>query len=214
MFLVIIDDDEDYVRLVQDRLAPLLEGNRLTPRTFHSPGEALVFIKANLDRVALIMTDYRMPEMDGLEVIDHLQRGERDYQIILCCASLDQKLIRSLPHLNIFDVFQKDDDIDVLLGIIAKAAFFYQEQRKQKTRMAELLDRFQSEDEAEVENLVFHGIVGKSPAVLELIEKIQQAADSGATCLIHGESGTGKELVARNLAPAESDAHQRRPSSP
>ncbi len=154
--------------------------------------EALAKLTASPANV--ILTDLRMPRMDGAELLKVLaSRGDRTPTIVLTgFGSIDHAI--SLVHeLKAFWFLEKPVQAGLMRTLLERAV--------QQSNLIEQADRLNRE-------LSFRGVlgnlVGESPAMQEVFSMIRQVAPTTASVFISGESGTGKELVARaihNLSP-------------
>lgn len=133
----------------------------------------------------VVITDLRMPGMNGLEFIRELERRQCDSQIVMVTAHGSvSAAVEAMRH-GAFDFIEKPFKADQLEDLVARAL-----------RHGELVER-RSSVPASVGPA--DAMVGNSPAMQELRRKIAQVAPTNETVLITGESGVGKELVARAL---------------
>ncbi len=141
----------------------------------------------------LLITDVRMPEMDGITLLKKARQEDLISNVIVLTAYGDIKMAVDAMKSGAFNYLTKPvdlDELDVLIDQILE---------KQQLEM-----EVQYHRERDTSQEGFLGIVGQSPAILELIDQIKQVAPTKANVLISGETGTGKELVARaihNLSP-------------
>ncbi|MFC5303023.1 sigma-54-dependent transcriptional regulator [Azospira restricta] len=138
----------------------------------------------------LVLLDLRLPDRSGLEVLEALPRGENDNssapQVIMISAHGDTRAAVKAVKMGAADYLTKPFDLDELLAIIESAL--------ERRRMACEIDFHRRAA------LRDSGLVGQSPALLELAATIGRVARSGtARILILGESGTGKALVAKAI---------------
>jgi two-component system response regulator HydG len=136
----------------------------------------------------VVLTDLRMPEVDGLEVLRAVREHAPDTQVIVMTAygTIDSAV--EAMRRGALDYVSKPFKEDELLLRISRAI----EQRRLRGHMHLLADDFRRRYGLE-------HIVGSSPAIREVLERVQRVAPTDATVLLTGESGTGKELVARAL---------------
>jgi two-component system nitrogen regulation response regulator GlnG len=172
----VVDDDES-VRWV---LEQALKQADMTPRCFDS-GRALL---AALDRGKpdVLVTDIRMPDMNGLELMERLQSRDPDIPVIVITAHSDLDSAVSAYQSGAFEYLPKPFDIDEAMELVARAA-------RQSGRGASTETKAQKTPK----------IIGQAPAMQEVFKAIGRLSRSSMTVLITGESGTGKELVARAL---------------
>ena len=183
--LLVVDDEPGILRLIE-RFARNIGFDVKTAGSGH---EALQ--KLQTETVAVALVDLRMPDVDGLEVLRRIRAADHDCQVILMTghASIDTA-IEAIKH-GAMDYLSKPFDFDRLEALLR--------------RVHDEIDRRRALLVAEsrmVKQLEFHGMIGRSPAMLELFEHIRRFAPHVRTALVTGETGTGKELVARALHKA------------
>jgi len=140
---------------------------------------------ADLD---LVLTDMKMPRMNGIELLGELRRLYPDLPVIMMTAYGTVEKAVSAMKTGAFDYVLKPFKNEELLLTIAKAL----EHRRlvlQNRLLLQDLDK----------KYGFPNIVGESKAMREILALVKRVASSRATVLISGESGTGKELVARAI---------------
>src|SRR5512138_1368681 len=136
----------------------------------------------------VVLTDLRMPDVDGIEVLRAVREHAPDTQVIVMTAygTIDSAV--EAMRRGALDYVSKPFKEDELLLRIGRAV----EQRRMRGQIHLLADDFRRRYGLE-------HIVGTSPAIREVLERVQRVAATEATVLLTGESGTGKELVARAL---------------
>lgn len=135
----------------------------------------------------LVIMDVRMPELDGIEVLQKMKESHPQIQVIMMTAfSTTEKAIQAMK-LGAYDYLIKPFDNEELLIRIRDAI-------KTKELMNNVVTFDVSDDYTEGER-----IIGKSPVMLDIYKQIGKVAPTDATVLIKGESGTGKELIARAI---------------
>jgi two-component system nitrogen regulation response regulator GlnG len=132
-----------------------------------------------------ILTDIRMPGMDGLELLKQLQNKYPLLPVIIMTAHSDLESAVSSFHGGAFEYLPKPFDVDDAVDLVRRACA--QSERQRKERNQPLLPEKTPE------------IIGEAPSMQEVFRAIARLARSHITVLINGESGTGKELVARAL---------------
>jgi DNA-binding NtrC family response regulator len=135
--------------------------------------------------VDLVITDLRLSDASGIDLITHIKSETPDTEVILMTA---------------------DGSIDITIEAIKRGAYYYLEKPFTPERLFALVERALEFSTLKRENetlkLTFaedaetFGMIGRDPKLLKIIETIRTAAPSGASVLIEGESGTGKELIA------------------
>lgn len=177
----IIDDDKS-IRWVLDKA---LKKADIDSRSF--AGAKALLDALQHDVPDALLTDIRMPEMDGLELLAKVQLQYPALPIIVMTAHSDLESAVSAFHGGAFEYLPKPFDIKEVVDIVQRACIHSRQQKSQQpSENAELL-------EATPE------IIGAAPAMQEVFRAIGRLARSHITVLINGESGTGKELVAKAL---------------
>jgi DNA-binding NtrC family response regulator len=193
MALIIVDDDPVYSKTLsiylKEKIPEIVE-----TILFTSALMAEKFIEKNKSIISVIIVDYRMPEVSGVDFIQKIQSYEDSYQILLLTGMIDQSLTLSIRRLNIFDILEKSEDFSKIMEIIKKAYIFSSHIRKRKEKYNQLNLRHQTKKQSNLSSIDL--IVGESQSIIKLKKDIKKIAQSSAPCLISGESGTGKELVA------------------
>lgn len=179
--ILVVDDEKNY-RAV---LAHLLEdaGHRVS--TADNPFAGLELL--GRESVALILSDLRMPRMDGLAFLEEVRREVGDVPFVVLTAFATVETALTAMKAGAFDYLLKPCKNDEILLVVEKAL---EDARLRKENQAL---RRQLERSGERE------LLGESPAIRKLLADIGRVAPARASVLITGESGTGKELVARTL---------------
>jgi two-component system, NtrC family, nitrogen regulation response regulator GlnG len=173
----IVDDD----RSIRWVLEKTLSGHGLEVSCFESAAPALQALTSAEPDV--LVTDIRMPGMDGLELLARIRSGHPDLPVIIITAHSDLDAAVSAYEGGAFEYLPKPFDVDEALALVHRAV----EHRRRQGAQAGVL----SEPAPE--------ILGEAPAMQEVFRAIGRLSRSNITVLINGESGTGKELVARAL---------------
>jgi DNA-binding NtrC family response regulator len=179
--ILVVDDDpgvREAFRLALEEQYELLEAA--------DGGQALDVLRDH--PVDLVLLDIRLPEMDGIEVLERVKAVDEAIEVILVTAVKTVRTAVAAMKLGAFDYVTKPFDEEELLALIRRAL----ERRALQREVAVL--RSELEHRHDVDELV-----GQHPEIIKLFRLIGQAARSTATVLITGESGTGKELVARAI---------------
>jgi DNA-binding NtrC family response regulator len=151
--------------------------------TFAEPAEALTRIKS--EPFDVILTDLKMPQMDGLAMIREIRAGGCESPIIVMTAFATIGTAVEAMKLGAFDYLQKPFEADTLAVLVERAVEHSRLRRENEAFRASMHD--------------LRGgrvLIGTSPAMESLRRQLDRVAASHATVLICGESGTGKELVA------------------
>lgn len=178
----VVDDEERLARLIAQALGRA--GYRCD--VFANGREALA---AAIDRCPdVVVTDCRMPEMDGLELLRELRGRYPKLPVILVTAFADVPSAVSAMRDGAFDYVAKPFDNDELRALVGRAVDLVRLERENRYLRQEVGQRYAPD-----------AMVAESPASRELLDLVRRVAPSQATVLVQGESGTGKELVARLL---------------
>jgi len=179
---ILIVDDEERVRA---SLARALADGRSVVQSVASGEEALLSIAD--DSPDLVISDVRMPRMDGLELLRLLQERAPEIDVILMTAYDDLPTAASAMRDGAADFLVKPLDLHQLRMIVDRA--FRDRQARHGASRAE---RPASQRDPV-------SLIGHHPSMVEIFKQIGKLANTRATVLIRGESGTGKELIARAI---------------
>jgi DNA-binding NtrC family response regulator len=138
--------------------------------------------------VDLVVTDLRMPDLDGLDMVRELRTLTSTPAVITITAFGTIDTAIKAMKLGAFDYITKPFEIDQLLIAVDRALRDRALRHEIERLREEVADRYR-----------FQNIIGRSAAMQEVFELIRRVADSPVSVLVTGESGTGKELVARAL---------------
>jgi len=176
---VLVVDDESSLRKV---LGATLRREGYNVVTAEDGEKAIArFDEGGID---VVVSDLVMPKRDGLDVLRHVLSRAPDVPVILITAHGTVDSAVAAIKAGAFDYITKPFDQAELRQVIAKAA---------KTRALSQRSGLSRESRHAIR------LIGKSPAIQEVIRIIEKVADTPSTVLITGESGTGKELVAQAL---------------
>ncbi len=177
---VLIVDDEANARTA---LAELLRDDGFSVETAADGFKAL----PKLEEFApdLLLTDLKMPGMDGMELMRKARELLPDLVSVVMTAHGAVETAVTAMRQGAADYLNKPINVDELVIVIGRAL----EARKLQKEAGQLRERLSERNRIE-------SIVGSSPPMLKIFETILQVAPSRASVLITGESGTGKELVA------------------
>ncbi len=180
---ILLVEDDDSLRVTQ---AMYLEREGFEVNAVGSGGEALRRIAA--DQYHAVVTDLRLDEVDGLEVLAAVKEKSPETEVILLTGFGSVDTAVEAMKAGAYDYLTKPVDPDDLVITLKKAV-----ERLQLRRQVAFLQK-------EVAQQAGIGqIVAVSPEMQQLMTLIQQVAQNDATVLIEGESGTGKELMARYI---------------
>ncbi len=180
--ILIVDDEKNYPLI----LSEILEDEGFETFTANSGREALEIL-ANTD-IDLVLTDMKMPTMDGIELLEKIKTKEQDLPVIMMTAhGTVDKAVEAMQK-GAYSYILKPFDNDRLIIYVNKAVGMYRVVKENR----------QLRDAVKLK-YSFGNIIGKSKAMQDIFETIRKVAPASATVLIEGESGTGKELVAKSI---------------
>jgi two-component system response regulator AtoC len=180
---ILIADDEESIRHV---LAVLLADRGYEVRAVKDGEEALAELSSR--EYDALVTDVRMPKMDGLALVRAAQSAAPDTTIIVMSAYGSHDLAIEAMKAGAYDYLGKPFRPDEVLLVLRKA------EERERLRAANRLLRREIESARGAA-----GIVADGPAMKEVMRLVGKVAPTRATVLIGGESGTGKERIARAL---------------
>jgi DNA-binding NtrC family response regulator len=181
--ILIIDDEKDMLALLKRILAEETQHEVVTET---NPVTALELFKEK--PFDLVITDLKMPRMDGIKVLETVKKVSPDVSVVILTAFAT---------------------IETAVEAIRKGAYDYITKPFRRERILLTVDKVMQWQEVVRENLALRKalaekvvsplMVGSTPVMKDLLERIRQVAPTTATVLITGASGTGKELVARAI---------------
>ncbi|MBL7648746.1 MAG: sigma-54-dependent Fis family transcriptional regulator [Candidatus Hydrogenedentes bacterium] len=136
----------------------------------------------------LLLTDMRMPGLDGLELLRRAKRLRPELEVVVMTAHATIRTAVTAMKEGAIDYLEKPFDKDTLLHVINRALERTSLQ-KENRQLRELVTR----------SVSLGSIIGESPAMQAVFERTAKAARVNSTVLILGESGTGKEMIARHI---------------
>ncbi len=176
--ILIADDEEKERKVLSLNLKP--KYNVLEAK---NGKQAVDLIDKN--KVHLILTDLKMPEMDGLELLKWTQRYYRSIPVILITAFGSIENAVEAMKMGAVDYITKPINIDGLEAVIEKS-LNYGKLLDENIKLKEKIKKYEG----------FNEIITINPRMKKLMELVTQVANTPATILIEGESGTGKMLFA------------------
>ncbi|MFV0477944.1 MAG: nitrogen regulation protein NR(I) [Parahaliea sp.] len=174
-----IVDDDSSIRWVLERA---LTQAGIDNASF-SDADSLL-LQLNSEQPDVIISDIRMPGIDGLALLSQLSESHPDLPVIITTAHSDLDSAVASYQRGAFEYLPKPFDIDEVVTVTERALA----QAREKRGDSPLPDELSHTD-----------IIGEAPAMQEVFRAIGRLAHSNITVLINGESGTGKELVAQAL---------------
>jgi two-component system response regulator AtoC len=180
--ILIVDDDQSLCHFLVKALSQ--RGYAVIVR--HSGGEALEVVRR--EETDLILLDNRLPDRDGLEVLQEIKGGHQKVSVIVMTAFGTTGTAIEAMRLGAFDYILKPFELDEIYDLVERGL----EAHKLMNRAVVVPSLAEYEGDSD-------RIIGRSRVMQEVYKLIGQVAESDVTVLIRGESGTGKELVARAI---------------
>lgn len=173
--VLIVDDEADICELIEITLMRM----DIASQSAHNITDAKLLLET--EHFDLCLTDMRLPDGNGIELVEHVQQNYKDIPIAVFTAHGNMESAVKALKAGAFDFVSKPVDIQILRNLVSAA-----------TSLPEKNDNKKTED-----NRI--KITGNSPAVKSLLKNITKLARNQAPVFIHGESGSGKERVARMI---------------
>jgi DNA-binding NtrC family response regulator len=182
--IFVVEDSEWYNKLLVYTLS-------LNPdyeiKSFFNGNDFLNSLHESPDIVTL---DYRLPDMTGLELLNKIRQENNEAQVILISEQSDINMVVTLLKMGAVDYITKSDDIkERLLNTVKNIRDGIGMKREISTLRREIQKKYNFNK----------SIIGESPAIKVIYERIEKALATNITVVISGETGTGKELVAKAI---------------
>jgi two-component system response regulator HydG len=185
--IVVVDDDTEMRSMVADHLKR--QGYQV--KDFGNPHDALRYLSSNgLDALGteLVISDLRMPEVDGLDLLQHVKRLPNQIPVVIMTAFATVDTAIEGLRRGVFDYITKPFKLTELNITVERALHFHRLKVQNLALTSTVLKSWNKQS-----------IVGKSSAIQNIFDLIDRVGPSNTNILITGESGTGKEVVARAL---------------
>jgi DNA-binding NtrC family response regulator len=180
--ILILDDEPDMV----ESCRRILERGGHDCLGTSDPALALAMLET--DSPDVVVTDLRMPGMDGLEMLRRARELDSDRPVIMLTAFATVESAVAAVKAGAFDYLPKPFSLDQLTVAVERAAAQRNLMRENRNLREQLHDVYG-----------FEKIIGRSDAIERVLDFVRRAARTEANILIFGESGTGKELIARSI---------------
>lgn len=182
MQIIVVDDE----KIKRTTMTDVLNKVGYNVESFESPISALAhFEKFGAD---IVITDIRMPGMDGFEVLQKVKSINPNSAVIMITGYGTIESAVEAMKLGAFDYITKPFSSEQLLLVINKVKRFFELEKENISLKAKLSEIYS-----------FHNIVGKSDIMRQLYEKLETVSKTDMAIMIEGESGTGKEIVANAI---------------
>jgi len=179
---ILVADDEKSMR---ELLAIMLKTDGHEVTVAERGEQALDLVRR--EPFDLVITDVRMPKVDGLEILKVVKESAPETAVIMISAFSSIETVGEAMKLGADDYISKPFKIDEI-QVVIKNALERKRPLTENIRLQSLVANFQNR---------FEGIIAKSQGMKAVFETIQKVAPTSSTVMITGDSGTGKELVAR-----------------
>ena len=180
--ILVVDDDEGIREFLEIMLTR--EGYDVTT----APDATKALSRCRKEKFDLILTDLRMPKVDGIEFLKAVKDISQETMVILITAYASPETALSAMKEGAYDYVEKGFDIEDIKNIISGALDKKGVKREDALFIKEVADA-----------VSFGNMIGKSKGMLKVYSVIKKVAETPTNVLILGESGTGKELVARAI---------------
>ncbi|MDZ4657353.1 MAG: sigma-54 dependent transcriptional regulator [Bythopirellula sp.] len=179
---LIIDNDPAHAETMADSLSRV--GYQCTVAITGTEGASLL----ERDTFEIVVTDLKMPDIGGLEILAKCKEVQPDAEVILVTGhGTIQSAVEAMQQ-GAFNYLLKPLDLKQLRAVVDNAAR-NQHLRRANAELSRRLD----------EKFGFEGVIGNSPQMYEVIDRLRRIAPTDATVLIQGDTGTGKELIAQAI---------------
>ena len=180
--ILVVDDEKNIIEVVKSALADKDRSITVT----NKPERAVELIQNN--NFDLILTDLKMEPMDGLQILKIAKEKDDTVQVLMMTAFATVETALNAMKIGAYDYIMKPfklSEIDMLV----QRALNYRATLVENDNLKALLKQ----------KYDFNSIIGESPKIVNVLNRVQKVADSDATVFITGESGTGKELIAKSI---------------
>lgn len=182
LHVLVVDDDS----AVRDVLQEALMQEEYSVSTAEDGAAAIQAVKDSV--VHILITDFQLPDINGLEIIDRLAKLDaKIIPIMMTGFGTIETAVRAMKS-GAFDFITKPFDLEAVAVVVRRAAEFLRLRQENHLLRKAVREQYRLEQ-----------MVGASEPIRQVMEFVQKVADSDSTVMIQGESGTGKELVARML---------------
>ncbi len=180
--VLIVDDENSVLFLLREVLEE--RGHDVLSASSGVAAKAMSEL-GKLEEVELVLTDFAMPELDGLGLMAHLRRQHPELPVVLLTARGSERLAARAIKEGAFDYLPKPFELEELEAVVARALETGSLRREARRAAAQAL--------------LSRPFVGRAPAFRQVVDRALKLADRNVPVLIRGETGSGKELLASVL---------------
>jgi len=182
--IMVVDDDPDHLRVV----SAILEESGFEVGRAEDAEQALSRIHEF--QPALVLTDLRLPGMDGVQLLERIQAAMEGVEVIVMTGHEDMTSAIGAMRAGAFDYVVKPMEVSTLQNLVDRCL---------RERELNLKAKGQEASPAEVEEKDGVVVIGRDPRLIEIFKMIGVLARNRSTVLVRGETGTGKEVMARAI---------------
>ncbi len=180
---ILVIDDEDSMRRF---LKVLLESEAYEVQTEENGANGISRLER--DSFDLVITDLKMPGVDGLSVLDSVRAKQPDLPVVILTAYGSEKVTAEAIQRGAFQLVEKSAHNDEILLAVSNALAMSRVRTENQALKTQLKKRHED-----------RRLIGRSEEMLRVYKMVEKVASTDATVLVYGESGTGKELIAREI---------------
>ena len=180
--VLIVDDESSVLFLLREVLEE--RGHDVLSATSGAQAQTWAEL-GKLEEIELVLTDFAMPELDGLGLLAHLRRQYPELPVVLLTARGSERLAARAIKEGAFDYLPKPFELEELEAVVARALETGSLRREARRAAAQAL--------------LSRPFVGRAPAFRRVVDRALKLADRNVPVLVCGETGSGKELLASLL---------------
>ncbi|MBN2332116.1 MAG: sigma-54-dependent Fis family transcriptional regulator [Deltaproteobacteria bacterium] len=180
--ILLIDNEEGLCRMME----AVLSGSGYMVKAYTSPREAVMEFQTN--QWDLVISDIKMPGMDGLEVLQRIKEKDANLPVIMITAYATVETSIKALRKGAYDMLTKPFEPEELLYRVKNAL-----------KQTQLLEENHELKKKLAGTCSFDNIIGSSQSLKKILETVRKIAVRDLSVLISGESGTGKELIAKAI---------------
>jgi two-component system response regulator AtoC len=179
--ILIIDDDSAFGETLEILISNL--GYKVNRSVNGKSGLEIL----SKEHPELVITDLRLPDISGLDILQKVKEFDRQIQVIIITAFDDMETTIKAMQLGAYDYLEKAAGLERIKVIVRRAL--------ESKKLSDRLEHTNPENGSQY--LLKNSIIGKTPQMNEIFKKIGKISSTRVNVLIQGESGTGKELIAK-----------------